>query len=294
VQLEDTEAPLPILYDNQEIMPRAETSLRILLAEDNEINQQLVITVLEERGHSVVLATNGHEAVDLFKKATFDLILMDVQMPGKDGYEACSDIRQLPGGRHIPIYAVTAHALPEDRRRCIDAGMNDYLTKPIRIEEFARVVEAKVLRNETLPREPLARVQTRRTDSPHMPSQEKTRLIPPSVLPPKSFDLAALRVMVNNNDKLVLQLAASFARQASEDRANMRQALTDGNATLMERSAHRLKGSALSLSAAPLARVAQTLETSGRQNNLAIASGVWSEFEQVYDALTADLAALNC
>ncbi len=120
--------------------------LTVLLAEDSPVNQKLAIGLLHKKGHDVVVANNGQEALDLFQKQSFDLILMDVQMPDMDGFEATGKIRELEqDGAHTPIIAVTAHAMKGDRERCIDAGMDGYLSKPIRaralystIHKFAR------------------------------------------------------------------------------------------------------------------------------------------------------------
>jgi CheY-like chemotaxis protein len=105
---------------------------RILLAEDNRVNQKVAKGLLERDGYSVVLASNGREAVAAFKAQTFDLVLMDMQMPEMDGVEATAMIRlsEKPGCR-IPILALTAHAFKGDRERCIEGGMDDYLSKPI-------------------------------------------------------------------------------------------------------------------------------------------------------------------
>ncbi|MBE0699327.1 MAG: response regulator, partial [Anaerolineaceae bacterium] len=110
--------------------------MRILLAEDNEINQKMTRTMLTRMGHIVDLAGNGSEAVDAVKKANYDLVFMDVQMPEMDGFEAAQTIRQLEASgvlktAHMPIVAMTAHALHGDRQRCMDAGMDDYVSKPL-------------------------------------------------------------------------------------------------------------------------------------------------------------------
>jgi two-component system, sensor histidine kinase and response regulator len=112
------------------------TKARILVAEDNRINQRLILLLLEKAGYSTQLATNGAEAVEALKKEQFDIVLMDVQMPVMDGEEATREIRAFEtgacgGNRHVPIIAVTAHAMRGDRERCLAAGMDDYLTKPL-------------------------------------------------------------------------------------------------------------------------------------------------------------------
>ena len=117
--------------------------LQILLAEDNVVNQQLAVRLLEKRGHTVTVAATGSEAVGLVKKAPFDLVLMDVQMPEMDGFEATAVIRreEEPTGKHLPIIAMTAHAMGGDRERCLAAGMDGYISKPIQTEDLIEAIE---------------------------------------------------------------------------------------------------------------------------------------------------------
>ncbi len=117
--------------------------LQILLAEDNPVNQKLAVRLLERRGHFVTLASTGREALAAFEKARFDLVLMDVQMPDMDGLEATMEIRarEQQAGLYTPIVALTAHALKGDRDRCVAAGMDGYINKPIEAERFIQVVE---------------------------------------------------------------------------------------------------------------------------------------------------------
>jgi two-component system, sensor histidine kinase and response regulator len=118
--------------------------LCILLAEDNAVNQKLAVRMLEKRGHTVTVAGNGKEAVAALQNHSFDLVLMDVQMPEMDGFEATAAIRALEklSGNHLPIIALTAHAMVGDRDRCLAAGMDDYLTKPIQTEELNKILAA--------------------------------------------------------------------------------------------------------------------------------------------------------
>ena len=122
----------------------ARTALRVLLVEDSLFNQKLAIALLEKRGHQVVLANNGREAVELFFRQPFDRVLMDVQMPEMDGLEATQVIRQREGrtGSHVPIIAMTAQAMSGDRERCLASGMDEYLTKPIRSDLMYETLEA--------------------------------------------------------------------------------------------------------------------------------------------------------
>jgi PAS domain S-box-containing protein len=117
--------------------------LRILLAEDNAVNQVLAVRLLEKRGHAVTVKGNGREALAALENASFDLVLMDVQMPEMDGFEATAAIREKEktSGNHLPIIAMTAHAMAGDRERCLEAGMDDYITKPIRQQELTEVLK---------------------------------------------------------------------------------------------------------------------------------------------------------
>jgi signal transduction histidine kinase/CheY-like chemotaxis protein len=122
------------------------TGLRILVAEDNAVNQKLALRLLEKQGHSVVVAGDGKQALILLEQQAFDLILMDVQMPNMDGLEAAAAIRENEKGRtHIPIVAVTAHAMKGDRERCLAAGMDAYISKPIRVAELNDTIEKLAL-----------------------------------------------------------------------------------------------------------------------------------------------------
>jgi two-component system, sensor histidine kinase and response regulator len=115
----------------------------VLLAEDNPVNQRLAVRLLEKRGHSVVVAGNGREALEALEKQSFDLVFMDVQMPEMDGLEATAAIREKEKGSgvHRPIIALTAHAMKGDRERCLASGMDGYLTKPIRPQELDEILE---------------------------------------------------------------------------------------------------------------------------------------------------------
>jgi PAS domain S-box-containing protein len=138
------------------------TILRVLLAEDNAVNQRLASRLLEKRGHRVQVVANGREALAVLEKETFDLIFMDVQMPEMDGFEATAAIRKKEQGSGIrqPIIALTAHAMKGDRERCVSAGMDGYLSKPIRVEELDEILEKYVARRAEVTNraEPLLRV----------------------------------------------------------------------------------------------------------------------------------------
>jgi two-component system, sensor histidine kinase and response regulator len=134
--------PLVTRYSLQDARD-PETVLRVLVAEDNPVNQRLAVRMLEKRGHRVVVAGNGREALDALAKDTFDLVFMDVQMPEMDGIKATAGIRkkEIDTGRHQIVVALTAHAMKGDRERCLANGMDEYLSKPIRPQELDEILE---------------------------------------------------------------------------------------------------------------------------------------------------------
>jgi two-component system, sensor histidine kinase and response regulator len=126
---------------------------RVLLAEDNAVNQILAVRLLEKRGYFVKVASDGRAAFEAFEQEQFDVVLMDIQMPGMDGFETTAAIRErekLTGG-HIPIIAMTAHALKGDQERCLSAGMDDYVSKPIRTGELISKIETVLTNNVSSP-----------------------------------------------------------------------------------------------------------------------------------------------
>ena len=133
--------------ENRELVTRhtireQERALAFLVAEDNSVNQKLITRLLEKRGHNAVVAQNGREAVEALRKQTFDVVLMDCQMPEMDGFEATAQIRQMEQstGKHVPIVALTAHAMKGDKERCLASGMDGYVAKPIQLEELFNVI----------------------------------------------------------------------------------------------------------------------------------------------------------
>ena len=134
---------VPVLITRHSIREN-QRKLRILLAEDNAVNQMLAARFIEKRGHTATVVGNGREALEALEQSSFDIVLMDVQMPEMDGFEATAEIRKKERitGKHIPILAMTAHAMSGDRERCLAAGMDGYVSKPIRADELFREIDA--------------------------------------------------------------------------------------------------------------------------------------------------------
>ncbi|MBL8798247.1 MAG: response regulator [Planctomycetia bacterium] len=240
----------------------AAAPLRILLAEDTPVNQVLVMRQLQKRGHAVTVVGNGSDAVAAWEKQPFDLILMDIQMPVMGGIEATSLIRarEQTQGDHIPIVALTANAMVGDRERYLAAGMDGYLAKPVHANDLITTVEA-------LARSPASG----------------------SVAPPAG-PLAADLVQAFADDRdLLNQLAATFLQNVPRQLAELRQAVSAGDAPLVGRSAHTLKSSVGVFHAQEALEAAGMLEKFGREQQLAEAPGVLEQLERQVDRLSAVL-----
>jgi CheY-like chemotaxis protein len=227
----------------------ARLKLRILLAEDNLVNQTLVMRLLGKAGHTVVVAGNGKEALATLAKAGplgFDLMLMDVQMPEMDGFEAAAAIRKKEKGTgtHLPIIAMTAHAMKGDRERCLAAGMDDYLTKPVKREEL------------------LDAIGRHSCESPASGKDKPARQQP-------GLDNAAVLAHFDGDEDLLAELAGLFIHESPKLLAAIQQAIQQDDAKGLERAAHALKGSVGNFAVPTAVKAAQTLETMGREGNLA-------------------------
>jgi signal transduction histidine kinase len=190
--------------------------LQILVAEDHPVNQRLVTCLLEKQGHAVVVVGDGHAAVEAVAQQAFDLILMDVQMPGMDGLEATAAIRaqEQARGTHIPIIALTAHAMKGDQERCLAAGMDDYVAKPITADDLATAIARRLGHGA----------------GPDLPAGA-----PPVDLP------AALRA-VDGDPGLLRELVHLFLQDYPNHMATLREAIRTGDADPVIRTAHHLKG----------------------------------------------------
>jgi CheY-like chemotaxis protein len=247
-----------------EVAPR---SLHILLAEDGQINQQVAMGLLEMRGHSVVLANNGTEAVDALARQSFDVVLMDVQMPEMNGFEATAVIRrqEQATGLHVPIIAMTAHAMKGDRERCLEAGMDGYISKPIQPETLYAAVEGLALSE---------------------PANTATEAVPDL----EAVDLNAALRRVRGRRDMLKELAQLFLEESARALPEIRAAVTCVDVARLADKAHTLKGAVACFAAPRAVAAAQRLELMARANNLAGLDEAWAtlarEIERVQAALS--------
>jgi PAS domain S-box-containing protein len=231
---------------------------KVLLVEDNEINRDLAVELLSDMGMLVTLAENGQEGVERIIAETFDLVLMDIQMPVMDGLTATKLIRGGERFRNLPIIAMTAHAMSGDRERSLEAGMNDHITKPI---NPSRLRETLI---QWMPAAPVnAPEQTPVTASTIQES------LPDQLLP---FDIPAALVRTSGKTKLLRKLLLGFSDKYASAATDLRVHLAEGRENEAERLAHSLKGIAATLEAKDLAEAASALEDAlrtGEKSDLA-------------------------
>jgi PAS domain S-box-containing protein len=263
--------------------PEAIRKLRILLVEDNQVNRNLVTRLLGKRGHKVVVAQNGREALAAVEHGPggiFDLILMDVQMPDMDGFETTAAIRArelLTGGR-VPIVAVTAHAMKGDRERCLAAGMDGYLSKPIRVKELF-----DLLREYEAPP-----VQT--TEVSHPREQEECRDVGDDG---QHVDRRALLERLGGDSQLLSELIEIYLSESPSLLAAAQRALQEKNGQDLARAAHTIKGSAGNFVARATLRTAERLEAFAEQGDFSHAQEAMSALEREMERLDRALIALR-
>jgi two-component system, sensor histidine kinase and response regulator len=248
-------------------------ALHLLLAEDNLVNQMLAVRLLEKQGHSVVVAGNGVEVVRMVEREPFDLVLMDVQMPEMDGFEATAAIRERERdtGRHIPILAMTAYAMKGDRERCLAAGMDSYISKPIQPRELWQAIEQLV---------PAALSP----NSDHQGSLSSANDI---------LDRVEALERVGGDRALFKELVEVFLADCPRLGKNIRDALAQGDAANLSRAAHTLKGAVSTFGAHPARTAAQQLELLGDKGDLTNAASLVAHLETELERLKPVLGRMT-
>ncbi|SKA02440.1 Signal transduction histidine kinase [Trichlorobacter thiogenes] len=249
----------------------ARRSCTILLVDDVEINRELAKIILEKQGHQVVLAVDGQDALEKARNGGFDLILMDIQMPVLDGFEATNEIRafELAHKRQpVPIVAMTAYALQGDKERCLAAGMDAYLSKPIKEDDLLAVIERMV--SGQPPQQPAALVmqaEVQVQEQAHQPV----------------FDRQALLVRLGGNESLIQKFVTMFFDSADEHMNLLRQAFEAGDAEQMRAKAHAIKGSAGNVGACALSVAAAELEMAVREGRIEEYQALWVILVEQYE-----------
>lgn len=236
-------------------MSGAPRSLSVLVVEDTKANQRVVQRVLERRGHQCTLANNGREAIEFARQQTFDIILMDVQMPVMDGFQATAAIREWESKSQVlptPIIAITAHAMQGDRDRCLAAGMTDYIAKPLDILELAQIVEKHGL---------VAKPTPTPTMSPPTPNEDQQPASDPTVSEAsETIDLGPVLDRLRGDRGLLADLATCYLEDYQQLLQGVESAAQAGEAAEARRHAHSLKGLAMNFNAKQTSQLAAEME----------------------------------
>ena len=262
-------------------MRKKRQKIKILLAEDNYINQQMALKVLEKQGHRVEVAGNGKEALDLLGQGSFDLVLMDVQMPVMDGLEATREIRNMESDPQssIPIIAMTAHAMKGDREKCLEAGMDDYISKPIDFEELIEKVAKWHGNNEGS-----GKNNGLKNKTGHVSRTEDD--------PPVDVKKVLERAM---GDKAFLEkMLKHFTENAPLRVKTIEELMSRKDTEKLEKEAHTLKGAAANMSIDRIASIAFRLEQMGRDGDLSNGGVVLHELKQELQSLNSFLSQPEC
>lgn len=264
------EVPRPSLV-TRHWLREARPKLRVLLAEDNVVNRQFVSRLLEKQGYEVVVASDGIQALALLEKSNnggFDAVLMDVQMPEMDGFEATAAIRarEKATGTHLPIIAITAHAMKGDRERCLAAGMDKYVSKPILVQELFEALDGLI------PLRPAAEFAA--------PAGRKEVL-----------DWPRMMARVDGDRGLLAEMAELFLNECPKHLSAVRDATARRDAKALERAAHTLKSSVGNFAAEAALEAALRLEMMGQKGDLTHAEEAHAALEEEIKRITAAAAA---
>jgi CheY-like chemotaxis protein/HPt (histidine-containing phosphotransfer) domain-containing protein len=257
----------------------------LLLVEDNDVNQMVATEIITDAGFRCEIAGDGHQALKLLSAGKFDLVLMDCHMPGIDGFETTRRFRELEeeaGRARLPIIALTANAIRGDRERCLEAGMDDYVTKPVDAKELLHAIESLLkLRDDD------------RDDQTGVSAADETVVTPP-VEVPSPVNVAALLNRCNGKPALVEKCLMKFAQQVEDQISQLRESLNRRDGETMQRLAHTIKGSAANLAANDVQRVAAELERlAGRQDmDQQAAEQIMAELAGVIEACVSGIPAI--
>jgi CheY-like chemotaxis protein/HPt (histidine-containing phosphotransfer) domain-containing protein len=249
-------------------------ALHILLAEDNQVNRRLTVAMLERAGHLVDTVENGRLAVEAVRSTAYDLALMDLQMPQMDGFQATAAIRQSErdGKTHLPIVALTAHAMRGDREACLASGMDGYLSKPLRSADLIATIDSVL----------------GRTADPVVvagPAADSASVEP-------TFRLAEVLERVQGDWDLLVELVEILKTEAPRLLHDIDTAVAEGDARAIERAAHRLRGSVASFGAVTATEQAHIVENFAREGDLTAAGPAAARLKADVDRLVVELTGV--
>lgn len=260
--------------------------LKILVAEDNTVNQKLALLLLERIGHRADIAANGIEAIEALKRQDYDVILMDVNMPEMDGITAAKEICQNWPTQRPRIIAVTANAMQGDREECLQAGMDDYISKPIRLEELVQSLKKCTPLHQAL--------GSQQDDNSTSESSDVRQLSDNPEQPNAAIDFdvlnSTLDMLGDDHQSNLTLLLDLYEKESSKLIIQIQDAIDQADAETLGFSAHTLKSSSASLGATHLAELCYQLENMGHNNNLTDASKTFIKAEHEYTRVIRELS----
>ena len=272
---------------------QSERRLRLLLAEDNVVNQRLAVKLLERRGHDVIVVNNGRQALAALELGQFDAVLMDVQMPEMDGFETTVAIREQECSTHthLPIIAMTAHAMKGDKERCFEAGMDGYVAKPLQPLELFDVVERLALSSVTTDGPLAINTPAIENDANPVPARfDMDTASQPTESTVRVFDLASALARVRGDGVFLRELIGLFREESAELMRDLRQAIDRQDALQIQHAAHSLKGAAGNFAAPTVTDAAFALEMIGQRGSLSDADAAWHNLATALGGLHAGMA----
>jgi two-component system, sensor histidine kinase and response regulator len=263
-----------VIVTRHSIAEHQKRRVRFLLAEDNEINQQVALGILKNFGYRTDVVSNGKEAVEAMERISYDIVLMDCQMPQMDGYEATKEIRRPRSkvlNRKVPIIAMTANAMKGDREKCLAVGMNDYIPKPIHPEKLLKVIEKWLVKT---------------NGGVHQDE------IPCDLEPVKTvFDKTGLIDRLLGDKDLAHEILDGFLADVPDTFNTLKEALDNGDTRLIQQKAHGLKGASGNVGAMALENIAYQIELAGKAKDLIKAGSLIAELDSQFETLKKSLAS---
>jgi len=273
----------------------AKARARILVAEDNPVNQKVAMHMLDKLGYRCDIASNGKEAVDMLAQMPYDLVLMDCQMPEMDGYTATQQIRARETGteRRTPILAMTANAMREDRALCLDCGMDGFIPKPIALDELETALDCWL---PELGKSEAATASSGESRTSSLPSPVTHDTMAPSLSLDSSV-LDGLRFLQDDNGEFIAGLVNTYLGDTSVRLGVLRNALSARDFPMIDRSAHTIKGSSGNMGATRMASISASLQHSGKAEDLTTTTRLVTELEvefiRVRSLLESTFLAIN-
>jgi two-component system sensor histidine kinase/response regulator len=246
----------------------AKNNIRLLLAEDNSTNQKVILRILDNLGYRADAVANGKEALEALDMVPYDLVLMDIQMPELDGFETTEAIRrrEAVSGRRIPIIAMTAHAMKGDCKKCLAAGMDDYISKPLYPKDLKGVIQRALS---------------------GLPVRKEAREEQFSLLSKRVFDRDDLMRRIGCDEVILEEILQGFINDYSVHLENLQQALSDRNSDSTHRLVHLMKGAAANMSANPLRELVSRMETVLQKGEIGLAAALLQQIRKEFDNFKA-------